>query len=216
MKIEHRLPFFYFSISKKIKIWTQIFIFQLSEEMNSRNIFRYKCKCKGWKLMELQLAVSCAKQSSYLKFWKHIPVLRWKCGIHGWLEQWVLWFLAKYLFSWRHLATSWDCSLRTVYRVSQKGTNCSLMGFPCRHFPSWLYAMSYALSLSLSSQMYFENTVSCEWFRFLNLQNFPLAMERDSTHTGSTIEDCILSYKSYFILDNSTLHVPIYNWSQSI
>ena len=92
-----------------------------------------------------------------------------------------------------------------------EGQNCSVMGFPCRHLPSWLYAMSYALSLSLSSQMYFENTVSCEWFWFLNLQNFPLAMERDSTHTGSTIEDCILSYKSYFILDNSTLHVPIYN-----
>ena len=39
MKIEYRLPFFYFSISKKIKIWTQIFIFQLSEKMNNRNIF---------------------------------------------------------------------------------------------------------------------------------------------------------------------------------
>ena len=42
-------------------------------------------------------------------------------------------------------------------------------------------------------------------------QNFPLAIERDSAHAGSTIEDCILSYKSDFILHNSTLHVPFYD-----
>ena len=211
-KLNIDFPFFYFSISKKIKI--SFFNFQLSEIMNNPNIFWYKCKCKGWKLMELQLGVSCTKRSSYLKFWKQIPVLRWKFGIYGWLGQCVLWFLAKYLFSWWHLATSSDCLLRTVYRVSQKGTNCSVMGFPCRHLLSWLYAMSYALSLYLSSQMYFENTVLCEWFRLINLQNFLLAMERYSAHTGSTIEDCILLYKSYFILDNLTI-VPIYNWSQS-
>ena len=46
-------------------------------------------------------------------------------------------------------------------------------------------------------------------------QNFPLAIERDSAHIGSTIEDCILSYKSGFILHNSTLHVPFYDGFQS-
>ena len=46
-------------------------------------------------------------------------------------------------------------------------------------------------------------------------QNFPLAIERDSAHAGSTIEDCILSYKSGFILHNSTLHVPFYDQFQS-
>ena len=46
-------------------------------------------------------------------------------------------------------------------------------------------------------------------------QNFPLAIERYSAHAGSTIEDCILSYKSDFILHNSTLHVPFYDRSQS-
>ena len=46
-------------------------------------------------------------------------------------------------------------------------------------------------------------------------QNFPLAIERYSAHAGSTIEDCILSYKSDFILHNSTLHVPFYDQSQS-
>ena len=69
--------------------------------------------------------------------------------------------------------------------------------------------MSYAVLLSLSSQMYFENIVSCEWLRFLNLQNFQLVIERDSAHAGSTIEDCILSYKSCFILDNSTFQSTI-------
>ena len=42
-------------------------------------------------------------------------------------------------------------------------------------------------------------------------QNFPLAIERDSAQAGSTIGDCILSYKSDFILHNSTLHVPFYD-----
>ena len=46
-------------------------------------------------------------------------------------------------------------------------------------------------------------------------QNFPLAIERDSAHAGSTIKDCILSYKSDFILRNSTLHVPFYDQFQS-
>ena len=36
-------------------------------------------------------------------------------------------------------------------------------------------------------------------------QNFPLAIERGSAHAGSTIEDCILSYKSDFIHHNSTI-----------
>ena len=47
-------------------------------------------------------------------------------------------------------------------------------------------------------------------------QNFPLAIERDSAQAGSTIGDCILSYKSDFILHNSTLHVPFYDRFQSI
>ena len=46
-------------------------------------------------------------------------------------------------------------------------------------------------------------------------QNFPLAIERDSAHAGSTIEDCMLSYKSDFILHNPTLHVPFYDQFQS-
>ena len=46
-------------------------------------------------------------------------------------------------------------------------------------------------------------------------QNSPLAIETDSTHAGSIIEDCILSYKSDFPLDNSTLHVPFYDRFQS-
>ena len=50
-------------------------------------------------------------------------------------------------------------------------------------------------------------------------QNCPLAIETDSTHAGSIIEDCILSYKSDFTLDNSqlnsTLHVPFYDRFQS-
>ena len=56
-----------------------------------------------------------------------------------------------------------------------------------------------------------------EWSYFLLelSQNFPLAVERDSAHAGSTIEDCILSYKSDFILHNSTLHVPFYDRFQS-
>ena len=50
---------------------------------------------------------------------------------------------------------------------------------------------------------------------FFFLQNFPLAVERDSAHAGSTIQDCMLSYKSDFILHNSTLHVPFYDRFQS-
>ena len=46
-------------------------------------------------------------------------------------------------------------------------------------------------------------------------QNFPLAIERDSAHAGSTIEDCILSYNSDFIPHNSTLHIPFYDQFQS-
>ena len=46
-------------------------------------------------------------------------------------------------------------------------------------------------------------------------QNFPLAIERDSAHAGSTIKDCILAYRSDFILHNSTLHVPFYDQFQS-
>ena len=46
-------------------------------------------------------------------------------------------------------------------------------------------------------------------------QNFPLAIERDSAHAGATIDDCILLYKSDFILHNSTFHVPLYDRFQS-
>ena len=37
-------------------------------------------------------------------------------------------------------------------------------------------------------------------------QNFLLAIERDSAHAGSTIEDCILSYKSdlFFTIQHYT------------
>ena len=51
--------------------------------------------------------------------------------------------------------------------------------------------------------------------RYRVSQNFPLAIERDSARAGSTIEDCMLSYKSDFILHNPTLHVPFYDQFQS-
>ena len=57
MKIEHRLPFFYFSISKKIKIWTQIFIFELSEKMNNRNIFPIQMQMQR---MEINGVATCS------------------------------------------------------------------------------------------------------------------------------------------------------------
>ena len=60
-----------------------------------------------------------------------------------------------------------------------------------------------------------ERTTDVPSLQYIFSQNFPLAIERDSAHAGSTIEDCILSYKSDFILHNSTLHVLFYDRSQS-
>ena len=60
-----------------------------------------------------------------------------------------------------------------------------------------------------------ERTTDVPSLQYIFSQNFPFAIERDSAHAGSTIEDCILSYKSDFILHNSTLHVLFYDRSQS-
>ena len=60
-----------------------------------------------------------------------------------------------------------------------------------------------------------ERTTDVPSLQYIFSQNFPLAIERDSAHAGSTIEDCIFSYKSDFILHNSTLHVLFYDRSQS-
>ena len=60
-----------------------------------------------------------------------------------------------------------------------------------------------------------ERTTDVPSLQYIFAQNFPLAIERDSAHAGSTIEDCILSCKSDFILHNSTLHVLFYDRSQS-